>query len=231
MATVAIGPETYSAWRSTELGARTERLEQDLILRLAGDVADQRVLDAGCGDGLLAVALAARGARVTGLDADAGMLAAGAARAEVAGAMIRPVRGAIERLPFADASFDMVAAVTVLCFIRDPSRVLAEFRRVLVPGGSLVIGELNRWSVWALRRRVRGWLGAPLWRQAHFTDARRLRRLLAGAGFTVEALEGCVFYPPSAWLARTTARAESRLGRLTTFGAAFLAARAIAPPP
>ena len=225
-APVAIGPEAYSAWRSSALGALTERLEHELMLRLVGDVAGQRVLDAGCGDGMLSFALAARGAHVTGLDADERMLAAGAIRARAAGAAVSFARGTIERLPFADASFDVVAAVTVLCFIRERGRALAEFRRVLAPGGRLVVGELNRWSLWALARRIRAWLGAPLWRRARFTDACKLRRLLAAAGFAVEALEGCAFYPPWAPLARLMAPAENPLHRLTTFGAAFVAARA-----
>jgi ubiquinone/menaquinone biosynthesis C-methylase UbiE len=227
---IAIDPDAYSAWRSTPLGARTERLEHDLILRLAGALAGRRVLDAGCGDGTLSLALAARGARVTGLDADLRMLAVGLGRVRAAGARVAFVGGTIERLPFLDASFDLVVAVTVLCFMREPGRVLAEFRRVLAPEGGLVIGELNRWSLWALRRRVRSWLGASLWRHAHFTDARELRRRLADAGFAVDALEGCIFYPPWAWLARHMAWADAPLRRRTTFGAAFVAAKARAAP-
>jgi SAM-dependent methyltransferase len=227
---IAVDPLAYSAWRATPLGAYTERLEHDLVLRLAGTVAGARVLDAGCGDGVLSVALAARGARVVGLDADERMLAAGRARARSQGALLDFVRGTVERLPFPDASFDLVVAVTVMCFVRERGRVLAEFRRVLVPGGHLVIGELNRLSLWALRRRVRGWLGAALWRHARFEDARSLRRRVAAAGFAVEALEGCVYYPPWLWLARAMARLERPLRRLTTFGAAFLAVSARALP-
>jgi ubiquinone/menaquinone biosynthesis C-methylase UbiE len=154
------------------------------------------------------------------------MLAAARAAAQSAAADIALAAGRVERMPFASASFDCATAVTVLCFMRDPGAVLRELARVLAPGGVLVIGELSRWSLWALRRRMRGWLGSRVWRRAHFTHAAELRRLLAQAGFTVESLEGAVFYPPSALLARCLEPAESRLRGLTTFGAAFVAARA-----
>ena len=58
-----------------------EPIEQQLILDLAGELSQSRVLDAGCGDGALACAVAARGAEVTGLDADPAMLAAARSRA------------------------------------------------------------------------------------------------------------------------------------------------------
>lgn len=194
---------------------------------MIGDVAGLDVLDIGCGDGLLAAKLAAAGARVTGIDPDAAMLRAAAER--TAGRDIRFLPGRIEALPFPDASFDLVTAVTVLCFVKDEATAWREMARVLRPGGRLVIGELGRWSLWALRRRIRGWLGSRLWRSAAFHSAGPLRRAAAAAGLVIDDVRGAVFHPPNAAIAGLTARLDSRLGRLTTFGAAFIALHARKP--
>jgi ubiquinone/menaquinone biosynthesis C-methylase UbiE len=194
---------------------------------MIGDVAGLDLLDIGCGDGLLAAELAAAGARVTGIDPDAAMLDAAAQR--TARQDIRFVQGRIEALPFPDASFDLVTAVTVLCFVRDEATAWREMARVLRPGGRLVIGELGRWSLWALRRRIRGWLGSRLWRSAAFHSAAQLRRAAAAGGLVIDDVRGAVFHPPNAALAGLTAGVDAQLGRLTTFGAAFIALHAHKP--
>ena len=58
-APTAIGPSAYESWRATPLGALTDAIEQRLILELMGDLAGARILDVGCGDGLLACAAGA----------------------------------------------------------------------------------------------------------------------------------------------------------------------------
>lgn len=227
--TVAIGPAPDVAWRNSGLGAITEALEQRGILELVGGAAGLRVLDAGCGDGGLACELAANGAEVTGVDAEPAMLLAARERASSAGIDVAFVESRLERLPFADDSFEVVVAVTVLCFVPDASAAVRELARVLRPGGRLVIGELGRYSVWAAIRRIRGWLGSRTWRAARFRTASDLRALAGQAGLTVEAVRGSVFYPPVALAARAMAPLDRRLGRRRTVGAAFVAVAASKP--
>ena len=74
-------PAAYEEWRSSRLGQITDALEERLLLDLLGPVRGLAVLDVGCGDGVLASALARRGAQVTGLDMDPKMLAAAERRA------------------------------------------------------------------------------------------------------------------------------------------------------
>lgn len=219
---ITVGPAVYEAWRATPLGALTERLEHSLLLRTAGRLNGLHVLDVGAGDGTLAVEAAKRGAAVTGVDPDTAMLAAAAVKARVAGVDLHLVSGCAEQLPFPDGTFELVFAVTVLCFVRDADRAIKEMARVLEPGGCLILGELNRWSLWAAIRRVKGWLGNETWRGAHFRTASRLRRLMADAGLAVASVEGAIFYPPAAPVARILARWDEGWGRRTTFGAAFL---------
>lgn len=167
-APTTLDPGQYAGWRTTPLGAITERLELDLVFDLAGPVEGKSVLDVGIGDGSYALEAASRGAAVTGVDVDPEMLRAAEQRASAMKLDVTFVEGRAERLPVDDGRFDLVLAVTVLCFVEDPEASFRELARVLRPGGRVVIGELSRRNLWAASRRVRGWLGSPTWRAVHF---------------------------------------------------------------
>lgn len=223
----SIGPQAYVSWRAASLGAITEELEQRQVMDMLGELSGRRVLDAGCGDGALVRAAASRGADVTGIDTDPAMLAAARSRVAQAGLHATFMEGPVQRLPFPDASFDVVVSITVLCFVADAAGAVREMARVLRPGGRLVLGELGRWNFWAMRRRVRGWLGSATWKAARFRTASELRALAKGAGLSVTAIRGAIYYPPVGLLARLLAPIDSQLGRLTTFGAAFIVLGAV----
>jgi ubiquinone/menaquinone biosynthesis C-methylase UbiE len=226
---MTIGPEAYKGWRATSLGSLTEAIEQRLVLELMGDVGGVRLLDAGCGDGALVCEAAASGAEVIGIDPDPAMLITARRRAANAGVQATFLEGRAERLLFPDASFDMVASITVLCFVPDAGGALREMARVLRPGGRLVLGELGRWNLWAVRRRVLGWLGSQTWKAARFRTASELRILAEQAGLLVTMQRSAIYYPPVGVLARVLAPLDPWLGRVTTIGAAFIAMKAIKP--
>jgi SAM-dependent methyltransferase len=228
-APTTIGPQAYVGWRATSLGAITEAVEQRVILDMMGELAGLRFLDAGCGDGALVSAAAARGAVATGVDPDPAMLATARAHVANSGHEAIFLEGQVERLPFPDASFDLVASVTVLCFVGDAAGAVREMARVLRPGGRLVLGELGRWNSWATLRRVRGWLGSTTWRKARFRTPGELCALVRQAGLSVTAVRGAVYYPPTDLLARLLAPLDPWLGRVTRLGAAFIALGATKP--
>lgn len=219
----AVAAGSYARWRATTLGEITERVETRVVFDLAGPLRGRRVLDVGTGDGTYAIEAVERGAIVTALDLEQEMLNAVRARAASRGVEVTLQQGRAERLPFEDASFDVVIAVTVLCFVPDAQRAVGEMARVLVPGGRVVLGELGRFSVWAAERRVRGWLGASTWRRAQFWSRGELAALAQGAGLHAANVRGSVFFPPSSLAARLVAPVEPLLTRLHAPGAAFLA--------
>ena len=220
-------PRSYELWRQSKLGRITDALETAVILDLIGPAGGWRMLDVGCGDGAMAATLAGGGATVVGLDADRRMLAAATRRA---GALnLDFVCGRAEMLPFGNAIFDRVIAMTVLCFVDDPDRAVAEAARALRSRGRLVIGELGRWSLWSAIRRIRGYFGASLWQAARFRTVGELRTLLESHGLRVVESRGAVFYPPSATAARLMSPVDSWLGRQTTIGASFIVISAVKP--
>ncbi len=96
-------------------------------------------LEIGCGEGRVARDLAARGHRVTGLDAAPSMVRA----AQLADPDGEYVVGDAARLPFADRSFDLAVAYNSLMDVEDMPAAVGEAARVLEPGGRLCVCVLH----------------------------------------------------------------------------------------
>jgi SAM-dependent methyltransferase len=188
-------PEAYRPWYETPLGACVDADEKKVIFELADLKPGEEVLDVGCGDGNYTGPAAERTGLAVGLDRSPAMLHAAAKRLSGTPSL-HWVKGDATSLPFRDSSFDVVLIVTVLCFASDPQAVVSEAFRVLRFGGRLVLGELGRYSSWALIRRVRGVLGSETWWNARFFTPRDLRTLLERASFTDTTTTAAVFYPP-----------------------------------
>lgn len=101
-----------------------------------------RVLDVGCGGGLLAEALTARGARVTAIDLAPGMIATARLHAAQAGLSI-DYRVA-DALTLTDPPFDAVCCMEMLEHVADPAAFLGVLARHVRPGGSVFVSTLNR---------------------------------------------------------------------------------------
>jgi ubiquinone/menaquinone biosynthesis C-methylase UbiE len=128
------------------------------------------------------------GVTVTGIELSPAMLAIARQRAADLGRDANLQEGNAERLPFGDASFDTVVCALALCTIPDPVTAIGEMKRVLVPGGRLLLLDHigSTWppvyaAQWLLERITIRMAGE------HFT--RRQLPLVQGAGFQVVETE------------------------------------------
>lgn len=107
----------------------------------------EQVLDLGCGagtDSLIAAQMVGSEGSVAGIDMTAEMLEkARAAAVELGAENVEFVEGEVERLPFADMSFDVVISNGVIDLVPDKDAVFSEFHRVLRPGGRIQIADVT----------------------------------------------------------------------------------------
>lgn len=146
-----------------------------------------RVLDAGCGTGVAAAALARRypAAMVCALDLAPAMAACARRRSgplqRLFGRGLRALCGDIERLPLRGGAFDLVWSNLALQWINEPARAFAEFRRVLAPGGLLMFSTFGPDTLKELRTAYAGLDGHT--HVNRFIDLHDLGDLLVQAGF------------------------------------------------
>ena len=174
-------------WERVPAGAEPERFALRRDFLLAGVGPGERVLDVGCGEGAFTAALSAAGARPSGVDV---------AAEPVRRARLRhpelDFRLACGALPFAAGEFDVVWAGEVLEHVLDGVGLLDEVRRVLRPGGRLLLStpdHSRRLVVWlGLRRAAFERHFDPRSDHVRFFTARTLAVLLEEAGFTPTAI-------------------------------------------
>jgi len=116
----------------------------DYFCGVLSDMTDQRLLEIGCGGGLMAEEYARRGASVTAVDRSAASIAIAAHHARESGLEIDYTPSTGERLPFSSGSFDAVVSADTLEHVDDVDLVISEAARVLRPGGRFVYDTVNR---------------------------------------------------------------------------------------
>lgn len=183
----------------------------DAVLALLAPEAGERILDLGCGDGVLTARLVAAGADVLGVDRDEGMLAAGAAR------VLSVARADGQRLGY-DAAFDAVFTNAALHWMPDQAAVAAGVFAALVPGGRYV-GECGGFmNIAAIRAAIRAVLAG----HGHAPDSGDGQTYLTADAFgAIHAAAGFVDVDARI-IARPTPLKTGIRGWLTAFRGGFL---------
>ena len=167
------------------IGRLIAETQERQIATFLAPLEGRRVLDVGTGTGRAAIALAKRGAVVTGVDASAEMLQVAERRASEAGTSVTFARGDAHHLEFPDRSFDAVVCLRVLMHTPDWRASLAELCRVAQT--RVVFDYPSLWSAAALQavtRRI-GHVTNPSVEAYRVFSARAIARVLREAGFEV----------------------------------------------
>lgn len=180
-----------------------------------------RILDVATGTGMVAFALAARGAEVVGLDQSEAML--GGARARLRrtpqlAERLSFVLGEAEALPFADGEFDALSFTYLLRYVDDPQATMRELARVVKPGGRIAMVEFGvpgnpiLRSLWRVHTRA----GLPLIGRAVSRDWYEVGRFL---GPNIERFHAAFPDLPALWRG---AGISAALQRDMSFGAGIV---------
>lgn len=198
--------------------ARLGFLERELCKHFA-TTEGVRVLDVGCGGGLLAEELAKRGPAVTGVDPSEASLKVAREHATGEGLDIEYVHGKAEDLPVANGSFDAIVCCDVLEHVDSVSQAVTEAARALRPGGLYLYDTINRTIQSKLlfiklfqECRATAFMEPNLHDHAMFIRPREMVAYLRAAGLTPAPIVGIApgVAPPRA-IALCRARAKGRL--------------------
>jgi ubiquinone/menaquinone biosynthesis C-methylase UbiE len=189
-----LGPD-YSVRTSLNAWAQGP-FEGPALLALLGDVSGKRVLDASCAGGRLSEQLLERGAAIVALDLTEAMTRAARERLGARAGVLRA--DLAQGLPLRTAAIDAVASGFTLHYLRDWSTPLREFRRVLKPGGALVLsthhpatdlrGEPGYFETKLIEDTWQTTAGEPATVRFYHRPLEAIFEALATAGFHVERL-------------------------------------------
>ena len=182
-------------YRRTLFGLELRRIQRNALDRLRV-LPGQRVLDLGCGPGDGALKLTQMSAVAIGLDYSQGMLDTARKERSLAG---RLTRGDAGRLPFRDGAFDKIVCTNSFHHYPNHFASLQEMRRVLKPGGLLVLVDprqdniFGRMAIELIEERVFGL------KEVRIFPIAKWHELLKDAGFSHARIESGPMWQPVAW--------------------------------
>jgi len=219
---VSNSPETYDAWYERPFGSYADRLEKNLICKLLPEVDRKLILDLGCGTGNYSIMLAGMGAYVIGVDAQLPMVVVAKERSKMMRQDLEVVLADAGTLPFRVGVFDLSVSILALCFIRVPRCAIEEMRRTTKQRGGLIVGTLNKWSLYGIGKKIRSLFIESSYRSAIFHTPFELMRLVDAEEWD-STIFGLEWMPK--WLLEVLYWTDNQLRRIFKPFGAFLATR------
>ncbi len=165
----------YDAFFSTDYGKKVFLLEKALMLYCLENLRVSSVLEVGCGTFVWGDFWKEilKAEFIVGLDISYDMLKIAKSKG-----FKRLILGSAENLPFKEKSFDVVAFITSLEFVKDKEAALMEALKVAKR--YLIVGYLNRKSLLAFKRKIKSLLWRTVYKEAHFLTEKEVKRLIEG---------------------------------------------------
>lgn len=164
--------EAYAQWACRDGNQRIIDLENRVMMEMLRPVCGDRLLDIGCGTGASLAPFLGRGIQLTGVDPSPYMLDIAKKKF---GNRVDLHRAHAEDLPFEDNAFEYAALCLCLEFADDPEKALAEACRVAKDG--IFVGILNKYSVKAFQRRVKGVFVSTIYNKARFFSIGEIKEM------------------------------------------------------
>ena len=163
----------YDRWFETKKGSLADWFEKELMSRIVELKPGEIILDVGCGTGNHLLFIGAKGIKTIGIDISLPMLRLAQKKLGQPNVLCM---GKAEALPFKEKSFDSVSLITTLEFVEDPLRALQE--AVRVSRRKIILGVLNKYSLIAVSRRIKGIFRPSIYNEAKFYSIWELKKLL-----------------------------------------------------
>ncbi len=144
--------KVYHDFRVSGKAVVNERIVNPAALKALGNVRGKKILDIGCGTGIISLRLKRKGAEVSGIDLSLEMI-------EIAHSYAKGIEfkvGSAEKLPYKSGYFDAALALLVFDYIKNIDRALKEVWRVTKEGGYFVIAMRNPIATASSKVRIRG---------------------------------------------------------------------------
>ena len=135
--------DSYNRYITNELNSFRKNAWKTQIIAHFPDQNKRKLLDLGCGPGFFSCILSEEGFEMTGIDSSDGMLAWARKNADSLGVSPNYMKMDINRLDFPDETFDGIVTRNVTWTLEHPRAVYAELKRLLKPGGKLLIYDAN----------------------------------------------------------------------------------------
>jgi ubiquinone/menaquinone biosynthesis C-methylase UbiE len=181
----------YDDWYEIGFGKYASQLEDKLMLELLKPEPGQTLLDIGCGTGRHLQLFKNLGLEPVGIDSSPHMLRKAQEKVDESSLILL---SDTTDLPFGDKSFDLSIIFLALEFSENPLKLLKEAARVTK--GKIFIGFLNRYSLLALQRRIKGVFKNSIYKKARFFSIFQLEKILKSSfEFKTLTWAGVIFLP------------------------------------
>lgn len=178
--------EEYDRWFDSIEGRGLFRMEVEAVKLLMKNL-EKPFLEVGVGTGRFAKELGIE----FGIDPSHRALEI----AERRGIKVKEAKG--ENLPFKDGSFGTVFLLFTICFVDEPEKVFSEIKRVLKKGGGLIVGIINRESLWGELYMKKKSEGHPMYKHARFYSIDEMIEMVEKAGMAINGYSSTLCQSPS----------------------------------